>query len=104
MKNRDAWVKVTCPLCGNVTLLAVVEEDFRAWEEGALIQNVMPYMDATERETLISGLCCECQGHMFKDPFDDDEDFIDEDWDGEPDDIDDDCGFDPYEGCFTFDC
>lgn len=25
-----------------------------------------------------------------------------EDW--EPDDIDDDMGFDPYEGCFTFDC
>ena len=24
--------------------------------------------------------------------------------DDEPDDIDDDCGFDPYEGCFTFDC
>ena len=22
----------------------------------------------------------------------------------EPIDIDDDCGFDPYEGCFTFDC
>lgn len=24
--------------------------------------------------------------------------------DDEPADIDDDCGFDPYEGCFTFDC
>ena len=96
MKNRDAWVEVTCPLCGNVTLLAVVEEDFRAWEEGALIQNVMPYMDATERETLISGLCEVCQGGIFGNE-EEDEDF-------EPDDIDDDCGFDPYEGCFTFDC
>ena len=26
------------------------------------------------------------------------------DKDCEPDDIDDDCGFDPYEGCFTYDC
>ncbi len=26
------------------------------------------------------------------------------DFDDEPDNIDDDCGFDPYEGCFTFDC
>ena len=25
-------------------------------------------------------------------------------YDDEPDDIDDDCGFDPYEGCFTWDC
>lgn len=24
--------------------------------------------------------------------------------DCEPADIDDDCGFDPYEGCFTYDC
>lgn len=25
-------------------------------------------------------------------------------YDDEPADIDDDCGFDPYEGCFTWDC
>lgn len=24
--------------------------------------------------------------------------------DYEPDNIDDDCGFDPYEGCYTYDC
>ena len=104
MKNRDSMVQVTCPFCGNVTLLPVNTEDFNAWQAGALIQDVMPYMEPAERETLISGLCDECQGRMFKDPFDDDEDFIDEDWDDEPDDIDSDEGFDPYEGCFTFDC
>lgn len=27
-----------------------------------------------------------------------------EDSDDEPVDIDDDCGFDPYEGCYTYDC
>lgn len=27
-----------------------------------------------------------------------------EEIDDEPDDIDSDCGFDPYEGCFTWDC
>lgn len=32
-------------------------------------------------------------GEEYDDPYDD-----------EPADIDDDCGFDPYEGCFTFDC
>ena len=36
-------------------------------------------------------------------------DEVPEDWDGvpydiEPDDIDSDEGFDPYEGCFTWDC
>lgn len=32
------------------------------------------------------------------------DDYADEAWDDEPDDIDSDEGFDPYEGCFTFDC
>ena len=30
---------------------------------------------------------------------------VDDAWvDDEPSDIDDDCGFDPYEGCYTYDC
>lgn len=30
---------------------------------------------------------------------------VDDEWiDNEPADIDDDCGFDPYEGCYTYDC
>ena len=37
------------------------------------------------------------------------DDDVPDDWEGnpyddEPADIDDDCGFDPYEGCFTWDC
>ena len=36
------------------------------------------------------------------DPYDDDEAPCS--YDDEPDDIDDDFGFDPYEGCFTYDC
>ena len=27
-----------------------------------------------------------------------------DDWDDEPGDIDEDFGFDPYEGCYTYDC
>ena len=72
----------------------MVEEDYLAWKyDGVLIQNAMPYLPANVREMLISGLCDDCQAEMFSIPEDD-----------EPDDIDDDCGFDPYEGCFTYDC
>lgn len=93
----DAEVDVVCPFCHKTTTVQVVGEDFYAWKfEGALIQNAMPYLPANVRETLISGLCDECQDKMFS-PFEEEEDF-------EPDDIDDDCGFDPYEGCFTYDC
>lgn len=92
----DAEVVVVCPFCGKATTIQVVEEDYCAWKfEGALIQNAMPYLPANVRETLISGVCDECQDELFA-PFEED--------DSEPDDIDDDCGFDPYEGCFTYDC
>ena len=40
--------------------------------------------------------------------YEDTGDEVPEDWnewrDNEPDDIDDDTGFDPYEGCYTWDC
>lgn len=92
----DAEVVVVCPFCGKATTIQVVEKDYCAWKfEGALIQNAMPYLPANVRETLISGVCDECQDELFA-PFEED--------DSEPDDIDDDCGFDPYEGCFTYDC
>lgn len=92
----DAEVDVVCPFCGKTTTIQVVGKDFYAWKfEGALIQNAMPYLPANVRETLISGICDECQDELFA-PFEED--------DSEPDDIDDDCGFDPYEGCFTYDC
>ena len=93
----DAEVDVVCPFCHKTTTVQVVGEDFYAWRfEGALIQNAMPYLPANVRETLISGLCDECQEKMFS--------FPEEEEDFEPDDIDDDCGFDPFEGCFTYDC
>lgn len=92
----DAEVVVVCPFCGKATTIQVVGKDFYAWKfEGALIQNAMPYLPANVRETLISGVCDECQDELFA-PFEED--------DSEPDDIDDDCGFDPFEGCFTYDC
>ena len=90
----DAEVVVVCPFCHKATTIQVAEEDYLAWKyDGVLIQNAMPYLPANVREMLISGLCDDCQAEMFSIPEDD-----------EPDDIDDDCGFDPYEGCFTYDC
>lgn len=92
----DAEVVVVCPFCGKATTIQVVEEDYCAWKfDGVHIQNAMPYLPANVREMLISGVCDECQDELFA-PFEED--------DSEPDDIDDDCGFDPYEGCFTYDC
>ena len=54
---------------------------------------------------------CTCATYCSVDeeayPYDSDKEFYDEDdyeqeWDDEPD--VDECGFDPYEGCYTYDC
>lgn len=91
-------IEVRCPFCGHVSVVGVNEEDYIAWDSGELAQNCFPYLDASEREILISGLCFLCQDLGFGSDDDDD------DGDYEPADIDDDCGFDPYMGCFTDDC
>ena len=90
-------IELTCPFCHADHSVEMDYRDFVAWQNGELIQNVAPYLSATEREQLISRLCPKCQEEVFGA----DED---EGWDDEPDDIDSDMGYDPYAGCFTDDC
>ena len=54
-----------CPFCGKMTEVEVIEKDFKAWEKGSNIQSVMPYLSATTREVLISGICPKCQIYTF---------------------------------------
>lgn len=64
----------------------------------------------SEYTVFICGYCCkgkddafpcrQCLGDGVPAPCESDDDI----WGDEPDDIDDDCGFDPYEGCYTYDC
>ena len=88
-------IEVRCPFCGYVSAVCVKVMDYADWKMGGLAQNCFPYLDVSEREILISGLCPKCQDEVFG---------SDEDGDCEPADIDNDCGFDPYMGCFTDDC
>lgn len=54
-----------CPICGRVTFIDVKEDDYFNWVHGELAQNAFPYLSITERESLISGLCKECQREVF---------------------------------------
>lgn len=90
-------IEVCCPLCGHVSTVKVYAPDYIDWQNGNLAQDCFQYLNASEREILISGLCLKCQDDVFGSDEDEDEDY-------EPADIDDDCGFDPYMGCFTDDC
>ena len=83
----------TAPFCGHANEVAVNETDYWDWQDGALVQDAFPYLSADEREMLISGICPKCWRDTFGD--EDEEDF--------PDDIDE-SGFNPYMGCYDFDC
>lgn len=58
-------VEIICPFCGAEHSVEVDLAQFEAWQNGELIQNVMPDLTPTEREQLISGLCPKCQAKVF---------------------------------------
>ena len=65
MDNEKTTMWTTCRVCLNQVEMQVHIEDVTAWENGALIQNAMPYLTPGEREVLISGTCEPCFGRMF---------------------------------------
>jgi len=70
-----------CRICLKSIPIQLDMEDFETWRnEDAFIQDVLPYLNAGERELLISGTCDDCWKDMFGDP---DEDYEEEDDDGE---------------------
>ena len=98
---EEVTIVTTCPFCGHANEVAVNEADYWDWQDGALIQDAFPYLSADEREMLISGICPACwekdiRGTLWED--EDEEDL--EDWE---DDVDE-CGYNPYMGCYDFDC
>ena len=60
-----AVVAVHCRRCLKETDLQVDLEKFVAWQQGELIQNALPELDADQRELLISGTCPTCWDEMF---------------------------------------
>ena len=61
----SAIVSMVCPICGKEHSVEVSEHAFDEWQSGALIQNVMPTLSATEREQLITDICPSCQILMY---------------------------------------
>lgn len=58
-------ITMNCCFCGKSHSVEVSESAYYEWESGALIQNVMPTLSATEREQLISKMCPACQAKIF---------------------------------------
>lgn len=99
----------TCPFCGKTTRIEVDETAFANWQNGMLIQDALPMTTATEREVIKTGMCVACQNMIFGEPCEE-EDFEEEEEESEDDsyfwgdDADMEMGFDPYEGCYSYDC
>lgn len=62
---RDIILEIVCPFCGESHSVNVAESDYINWQNGQLAQDAFPYLDATEREQLISHLCPKCQNDIF---------------------------------------
>lgn len=95
---KEITITTTCPFCGHTNEVAANEADYWDWQDGALVQDAFPYLTADEREMLVSGICPTCWEKTFGDSDEEEED--PEDWE---DDVDE-CGYNPYMGCYDFDC
>ena len=56
-----------CPLCGQVSIIECETSQMVAYENGALAQDAFSDMDIQTRETIISGMCADCQATFFID-------------------------------------
>lgn len=56
-----------CPKCNKPIYVEMPKDEYERWPFSILIQDAWPEGSATERETLISGLCKDCQEGVFDD-------------------------------------
>ena len=92
-------VTCKCPLCHETNIVTVELFDYIEYAyDYVKAQDAFPYLTPNERELIISGTCAECWDKMFGD--EEEEDYEEEDFE---DDVDE-TGFNPYEGCYDYDC
>lgn len=56
-----------CPDCGVTWRVEVEESDFYAWQGGKHIQDAFPYLNADQREMLMTGYDQKCWDALFAD-------------------------------------
>ena len=71
----DCTVVTCCPFCHKAHEIAVNEMDYLDWQDGKLAQDAFPYLSASDREMLITGIDDECWNGMFGTGEEEEEDF-----------------------------
>jgi len=57
----DTYIDIKCKKCLREFVIFLKTEDYNDWIDGkGFIQDLMPYLSASERELLLSGTCGEC--------------------------------------------
>lgn len=59
-------INCRCPLCGKTSFVTCTEEQWRAYENGALAQEAFADLTVCAREAIISGMCGDCQESFFE--------------------------------------
>lgn len=58
-------VETVCPFCGSREIIAVNDEDYYDWMHGKRVQHAFPYLNANQRERLVTGICDKCWDDMW---------------------------------------
>ena len=64
-KKMNTTLSLKCHHCEASQRVSVNYADVQAWKDGALIQDALPYLNADQRELLISKTCGPCFDKMF---------------------------------------
>jgi hypothetical protein len=56
----NTTIAKTCPQCGRSTTVLVSKAGLEAWQNGALIQDALPELTASEREIIKTGIDAKC--------------------------------------------
>lgn len=61
----DTTKNILCKMCGDTTEVHFEKKDFDRWKNGTPIQDALHYLEADERELLMSGVCGTCFDKLF---------------------------------------
>lgn len=62
---KDVILTMKCPFCNQEHEVNVDEQDFVNYLIGDSAQEAFPYLNATQREQIISHICPKCQEKVF---------------------------------------
>lgn len=63
---KQKVINANCRTCDYSTEIPITDEQLEKYENGALIQSVLPNISPGDRELLISGICGKCFDKMFE--------------------------------------